>query len=245
MNTVANMPATPPVHRPAPRAQGANHALWAWVLIGLAAYVVLPWYAIQDANGLTQIGAVFSDEQAGNGLMQAMQWGRSWLLAGMAGLVVAGVAAAMPAGKKQGAVLVIGAGLGLLALLVSGFAIGARGWSYEWMNHAWGELEVRQFGFGWGAFVALTSLMVLLAFGLARRGFFKGDLFVAAAVVGCGGLLALFIVYPVTKALSGAFFTEDDQFLASAIIGRIFNETKQRPLYLIEEDIFIMDVFKL
>eukprot|EP01035_Chromulina_nebulosa_P051747 gene51747-70509_t len=41
-----------------------------------------------------------------------------------------------------------------------------------------------------------------LSFGVARRGFFKGDLFVAAAVVGCGSLLALFIVFPVLKALS-------------------------------------------
>ena len=224
MNAVANMPTHASAPSPARQAQGANHALWAWVLMGLAAYVVLPWYAIQDANGLSKIASVFSDEQSGNGLIQALQWGRVWLWGGVAGLVIAGVAAAMPAGKKQGAVLLMGGALGLLVLLVSGFTIGARGWSYEWLNQRFGELDVRQFGFGWGAFIALTSLMVLFAFGLARRGYFKGDLFVAAAVVGCGSLLALFIVYPVIKALSGAFFTEDDQFLWNAIIGRVFNE---------------------
>ena len=222
MNIVANVPA--PVRSPARAAQSANHAIWAWLAMGLLAYLVLPWYAIQDANGLTKIGEVFSDEQAGNGLVQAWQFGRTWLWGGLVGLLVAGVAGLMPAGKKQGSVLLLGGAIGLLVLLVSGFAIGARGWSFEWMNPLWGELDVRQFGFGWGAFVALTSLMVLLAFGLARRGFFKGDLFVAAAVVGCGSLLALFIVYPVTKALSGAFFTEDDHFLLGAIFERIFNE---------------------
>ncbi len=222
MNVVAKMPT--PAHRPVRAAPGANYAIWAWLALGLLAYLVLPWYAIQDANGLSKIGEVFSDEQAGNGLVQAWQFGRTWLWGGIAGLLVAGAAAFMPAGKKQGSVLLLGGALGLLVLLVSGFAIGARGWSFEWMNQLWGELEVRQFGFGWGAFVALTSLMVLLAFGLARRGFFKGDLFVAAAVVGCGSLLALFIVYPVTKALSGAFFTEDDHFLFSAIFDRVFNE---------------------
>ena len=67
MNAVANMPAPASAQRPAHQAQGANHALWAWVLIGLAAYLVLPWYAIQDANGLTQIGAVFSDEPEPSG----------------------------------------------------------------------------------------------------------------------------------------------------------------------------------
>jgi iron(III) transport system permease protein len=59
---------------------------------------------------------------------------------------------------------------------------------------------------GWGGFVALTALLMLGAFGVARRGFFKGDLFVAAAVLGCGSLLALFILFPVLKALSAAFF---------------------------------------
>ena len=224
MNAVAKMPVSSPAARPAHKAQGANQALWAWVLIGLAAYVVLPWYAIQDANGLAKVAEVFSNESAGNGLMHALQWGRGWLWGGVAGLALAAVAASMPAGKRQGAVLLLGGALGLLVLLGSGFSIGARGWSYEWMNQAWGELDVRQFGFGWGAFVVLTSLMVLFAFGLARRGFFKGDLFVAAAVMGCASLLALFIVYPVTKALAGAFFTEDDQLQLSAIIGRVFNE---------------------
>ena len=224
MNAVAKMPVPSPAIRPAHKAQGANQALWAWVLIGLAAYVVLPWYAIQDANGLAKVADVFSDESAGNGLMHALQWGRGWLWGGVAGLVLAAVAASMPAGKKQGAVLLLGGALGLLVLLGSGFSVGARGWSYEWMNQAWGELDVRQFGFGWGAFVVLTSLMVLFSFGLARRGFFKGDLFVAAAVVGCASLLALFIVYPVTKALAGAFFTEDSQLQWTAIIGRVFNE---------------------
>ncbi len=224
MNAVAKMPVSSPAARPAHKAQGANQALWAWVLIGLAAYVVLPWYAIQDANGLAKVAEVFSNESAGNGLMHALQWGRGWLWGGVAGLALAAVAASMPAGKRQGAVLLLGGALGLLVLLGSGFSIGARGWSYEWMNQAWGELDIRQFGFGWGAFVVLTSLMVLFAFGLARRGFFKGDLFVAAAVMGCASLLALFIVYPVTKALAGAFFTEDDQLQLSAIIGRVFNE---------------------
>lgn len=222
MNTVADMPA--PVRSPARAAQGANYAIWAWVLMGLAAYVMLPWYAIQDANGLSKITEVFSDEQAANGLVQALQFGRCWLLGGIVGLLIAAVAAFMPAGKQQGTVLLWGGAIGLAVVLLSGFAIGARGWSFGWMNQHWGELEVRQFGFGWGAFVVLSSLMVLFAFGLARRGFFKGDLFVAAAVVGCGSLLALFIVYPVTKALSGAFFTEDDHFLFGAIFERVFNE---------------------
>jgi iron(III) transport system permease protein len=105
-----------------------------------------------------------------------------------------------------------GGGLGLLALLVSGFSIGARGWAFESLTAAFGELAARQPGVGWGGFVVLTALLMLAAFGMARRGYFKGDLFVAAAVLGCGSLLALFILFPVLKALSAAFFLEDGGF---------------------------------
>ena len=80
------------------------------------------------------------------------------------------------------------------------------------MNQSLGELNARQPGMGWGGFVVLSALLVLTAFGIARRGFFKGDLFVSAAVLVCGSLLALFIVFPVLKALSAAFFLEDGPF---------------------------------
>lgn len=192
--------------------------------VGVLGYLAFPWYAQQDANGLLAVGQVFSGEQAANGLMQAALFGRPWLWLGLVGLVVAGLGACLPAGRKQGAVLVAGGALGLAALLLSGFAIGARGWAFEWMNTSLGELGARQPGMGWGGFVVLSALLVLLSFGVARRGFFKGDLFVAAAVVCCGSLLALFIVFPVLKALSAAFFLEDGPFSLAVVWERIAHE---------------------
>lgn len=206
------------------RAVAANRPLWAWVLIGVLGYLLLPWYAQQDANGLLAVGQVWGDAQAANGLLQAAQHGRPWLWLGLLGLAVAGVGAALPAGRQQGAVLVAGGALGLVALLLSGFTIGARGWAFEWMNASLGELGTRQPGMGWGGFVVLSALLVLLSFGVARRGFFKGDLFVAAAVLGCGSLLGLFIVFPVLKALSAAFFLEDGLFSLAVMWERIAHE---------------------
>jgi len=205
-------------------AASANRPLWAWVALGVLGYLAFPWYAQQDANGLLALGQVFGDAPAANGLLQAALYGRPWLWLGLLGLALAGVGAALPAGRRQGAVLAAGGALGLAGLLASGFAIGARGWSYDWMNAAWGELAARQPGMGWGGFVALSALLVLLAFGVARRGFFKGDLFVAAAVIGCGSLLALFIVFPVLKALSAAFFLDDGPFSLGVVWERIAHE---------------------
>ena len=201
-----------------------NKTLWFWITVGVLSYLALPWYAMADTNGLLSIPEVFSQESAGNGLMQAAVHGRPWLWFGLAGLAVAGVGASLPPGRLQGSVLVMGGGLGLLALLVSGFAIGARGWAYESLSSSLGELASNQRGIGWGGFIALTALMVLAAFGLARRGWFKGDLFVSAAVVGCASLLLLFIVFPVFKTLSAAFFTEDGLFALGASVERVASE---------------------
>jgi iron(III) transport system permease protein len=205
-----------------------NRAIMVWLSIGLLAYLALPWYAIQDSNGLLQIPNVFSGADAGNGVMQAGAYGRPWLWIGVLGLLLAGAGAWMLPTRRQGAVLIAGGLLGLLGLLATAFSIGAKGWSFAWMNASFGELAVNQFGIGWGAVVALVSLLVLTAFGMARRGYFKGDLFIAAAVLGCAALLILFIMFPVLKALSAAFFTQTDDgvstFAPWAMWSRIASE---------------------
>jgi iron(III) transport system permease protein len=66
-----------------------NKPLWLWVAVGVLAYLALPWYAIQDTNGLRLIPQVFSQEQAGNGLLHAARYGRPWLWLGLAGLLLA------------------------------------------------------------------------------------------------------------------------------------------------------------
>ena len=209
---------------PASAGRAVNQALWAWCVIGLWGFVALPWYALQDSNGLLAMGRVLADAEAGSGLVQALQYGRPWLWVGLLGLLASGAGALMPAGRRQGVVLLGGAGLGLLALLASGFTIGARGWAFEWMTAQWGELPARQPGMGWGGFVVLSALLVLSSFGVARRGYFRGDLFVASAVMACASLLALFIVFPVLKALSGAFFLEDGPFSLGVLWERIAHE---------------------
>ena len=53
-----------------------NFGIWCCVAVGLLAYVAFPWYAIQDSNGLLSMPQVFSNEQAGNGLIQATSYQR-------------------------------------------------------------------------------------------------------------------------------------------------------------------------
>lgn len=214
-------PANPAAQASARRSQ---RWIWAWVALGFAAYLVLPWYAIQDSTWYEAIPQVFGQAEGANGLMQATTQGRGWLFIGLLGLAMCAIGAWLPAGRAQGRWLLAGGAVGAIGLAVAGFAIGARGWSIAALNTQFGELAVNQFGIGAGGFVALTALTLLAAFGIARLGLFKGDLFVAAAVIGCGVLMALFIAYPVSKALAGAFFNEDGQWSVSAFAARVFTE---------------------
>lgn len=201
-----------------------NLAIRLWLITGLLAYLVLPWYAIQDTAWYSVLPQIMGGTETANGLLQAFLYGRSWLLLGLLGLGVAAVGLVVPPGKPQSTWLLAGGLIGFLGLLCSGFMIGSKGWSFEFLNARFGELAVNQFGIGIGAFVALLALVMLTAFGVARRGMFKGDLFIAAAVLGCSVLLLLFIAFPVTKALYGAFLNEEGRWAWSAIFERIGHE---------------------
>ena len=201
-----------------------NLAIRLWLVTGLLAYLVLPWYAIQDTAWYSVLPQIFGGTETANGLLQALLYDRIWLALGLAGLGIAAVGLVVPPGKSQGSWLLAGGLLGFLGLLLSGFMIGAKGWSFGVLNAQFGELAVNQFGIGIGAFMALLALVMLSAFGVARRGFFKGDLFIASAVLSCSVLLLLFIAFPVTKALYGAFLNEEGHWAVSAIFERIGHE---------------------
>ncbi len=201
-----------------------NKAIRIWLVIGLLSYIALPWYAIQDTAWYSVLPQIMGGAETANGLVQAIVHGRKWLLLGLIGMVVAAAGLSMPPGRKQSNWFLAGGVIGFAGLLVSGFLIGAKGWSFELFNAQFGELAKNQFGIGIGAFIALLSLVMITAFGVARRGYFKGDLFVASAVLGCTVLLVLFIAFPVTKALYGAFLNEEGQWSITAIFSRIGNE---------------------
>ncbi|MBT3068715.1 iron ABC transporter permease [Rhodoferax sp. U11-2br] len=201
-----------------------NQAIRLWIVLGLLAYLLLPWYAIQDTAWYSVLPQIFAGPDTANGLMQTVVHGRVWLGLGLVGLGLCAVSLWLPAGRSQSGWLLGGGLLGFVGLLASGFMIGARGWSFAALNTQFGELAVNQYGIGMGAFIALLALVMLTAFGLARRGYFKGDMFIASSVLGCSVLLLLFIAFPVTKALYGAFLNEEGHWAWSAIFERIGNE---------------------
>jgi iron(III) transport system permease protein len=206
------------------RAQSAQRAIRAWAVLGLLACVLLPWYFPQDLTLAASLRGVFGGETTAGAVVQVLQHGRSWLGVAIGALLVALAAGFMPAGRAQGRVLVGVAVLGLLAVLGGGFAIGLRGWSFDILNAWFGALPRGQIGLGLGGAVTLLSLLTLLGAGLARLGRFRGDLFVAGAVVLCSALLLLFVALPVARSLLGAFFDEAGAWSGAALVERLAHE---------------------
>ena len=210
-----------------PSTRAANRvqaAIAGWLLLGAVSFVLLPWYLPADKTVLQSLPGVFGAADTASGAVQAAMHGKPWLWVALLGLVIAAVVWRLPPGRAQGRGLSAGAGIGLAGLLLSGFAIGAKGWSFEWMNNAFGALAAGQFGVGLGAALTLVALLMLLGAGIARLGYFRGDVFVASAVIFCGALMALFVALPVLRALAGAFFNEADEFALGAVWERIGNE---------------------
>jgi iron(III) transport system permease protein len=201
-----------------------QRAILGWWLLGLGAFALLPWYFLQDRSLLQAFPGVWSSAEVGSGIVQAARHDRPWLWLALTGLLVAGAAWRLPAGRVQGRALVAGALVGIVGLGAAGFAIGARGWAFAWLESAFGALPSGQFGIGWGGALVLCSLLVLLGAGIARLGYFRGDVFVASAVVVCSALLLLFVALPVGKSFVGAFVDEDGAFSLAALAARIGNE---------------------
>ena len=76
---------------------------------------------------------------------------------------------------------------------------------------------------GWGAALYALACLMLLAYGLARLGGCKGDVFVVGAILLVVGLIALFVFYPVLCILSSAVRDNDGGFAPVLFAEKLFS----------------------
>ncbi len=202
----------------------ARRALAGWLLLGWLGFALLPWYLPQNLTLLQSLSGVWGGAETAGGAWQLLHHGRPWLAAAPIGLLAASVAWTLPPGRRQGRLLAAGAGLALAALLLSAFTIVAQGWSADALGTAFGPLAPGQPGIGLGGAVVLLALLMLLGAGIARLGAFRGDVFVASAVLLCCALLLLFVALPVGKALAGALLDDAGAWSAGALAERLGHE---------------------
>jgi iron(III) transport system permease protein len=159
---------------------------------------VIVWSVVGGA-GLVLLPWYAASDGAGPGKLQLLVPG----LALLAALALRNLPARLGRGTLGFRLIVLGAG-GFIYIVVQAFAVGG------------------QPGLGPGAAVVATSLLMLFATGLAARGFFKGDMFVAGAVVAVVALVGLFTFYPVARILLSAVQASDGALSGRALADRLF-----------------------
>jgi iron(III) transport system permease protein len=182
----------------------ARRAALAWAGSGLVAWALLPWLFPQDRTLWQTLAGVFGGADTASALVLALRHGQSWLWGVGAALLVALGAVLGLQGRAQGRVLLAAVVLGL----VSGVTAATSG----------------RIGIGLGGAWGLLVLLMLLGMALARLGRFRGDLFVACAVVVCVALLLLFVALPVGKSLMGAFVDDEGRWSAQVLLERLGQE---------------------
>jgi len=198
-----------------------------WMAVGLLGYALLPWYGIND-NFFT-FSWLFDgyplDKDVAPALFLNLQGQKLWLAP--IGLVLIAPILLLGRGKQEpafGSILIaIGAG-GLAWFALQGFGIGVRGWSWQWANTLFGELDDRQFGMGWGAMLVAFSLLFLLTLGLAAKGAVGGDEFVVGAIGFVVAVVGVFIFMPILQMLASAFVTQEGFYSFEVFLGKLLSE---------------------
>ena len=201
---------------------GGNRLLWLLALLGI---VVLPWHMLEDGLSFARLaGFAAANADDASALIQAARFGRWWLWGPAIALIPAFHAAFLAKGRSgQGMALIVAGFAGLALIIAQGWLIGPRGWYYPALEAMVGALPVGQYGIGLGGALAFSAFLLMLTNGLAIRGAFGGDRFVAGAVGVIAVSIILFTIWPVITILGQAFHAPKGETLASAFASRFFS----------------------
>ena len=177
---------------------GAPRRGGAWWLAALAAALfLLPWYGLD--NGL--LGGRWSSLPA---MAEAVLKGRVWLWP----LLLPLLSAAWGIRRRASEPLVVAGVAGLGWLVLEAFGLREHGLHLGGLS-ALLEGSASQPALGWGSLLYAVAAMMLLAYGLAWRGWCKGEVFTVGAIgLVCGSIL-VFVGYPVLSILISAFQDND------------------------------------
>lgn len=177
------------------------------ILVGLVAYALLPWYAVEDGLFDPALLPFYpADFELGPAPWQIVLFGRWWLAAIVAPLVAPLAVIRRPRSDPLATRVWIASGVaGLVVGLGQGFLIGPLGWGIEAFDTWFGPIGLAQYGMGAGALVVHTVFVLYITNGLAARGFVRGDAFVVGALGVIVASVFVFVFYPVATILVRAF----------------------------------------
>ncbi|MBS0321487.1 MAG: iron ABC transporter permease [Proteobacteria bacterium] len=187
-----------------------------WLLIGWAAFLLLPWYKLE--SGFFAFDWLV---RRGDGSPAAvLAFGAApWLAPLVVPLLVATLLCARRHMRGVGVV----AALGLVWLTAQGFAIIHSGWGYGWLASLSGAPGPKQPALGWGATAYCVALLMLVATELADRGYCKGDRFIVGSLLFVIAGMVLFVAYPLIAILLSAVQDNDGHFAPALFAAKVTN----------------------
>ncbi|HEX6143837.1 MAG TPA: iron ABC transporter permease [Geminicoccaceae bacterium] len=197
-----------------------------WTVAGWVGYALLPWYGVDGFWSLEWLIEDWPlDDDAAPAPVQALLHGKWWLLP----LALPLLAPRLLIGRRRsdptfGRLLIAIGMLGLALLAAQGFAIGIRGWQYGFLEQAFGPLDDRQFGMGYGALVVAAAFLFLMTRGMAARGLVNGDVFVVGAIGAVVALVATFVFFPVVQILLSAVRDNAGAFAPALFVDKLLDD---------------------
>ncbi len=174
--------------------------------LGIAAFLLVPWYRIEGGFlGFGWLSGFPTEASVAPGIVQIFGQGRWWLSVAAALLTVAVAARFLRDPMQRGTLLAWAGAVGVLFLTLQGLAIGFSGWTWTISETLLWALADGQPSMGAGAILLSLVFVLIFSFGLAERGAMKGDAFVVASIAILVFLVAIFVFYPVGSMLVGAF----------------------------------------
>jgi iron(III) transport system permease protein len=198
-----------------------------WTAVGLVGFCLLPWYGL-STNFFTLSwlldGWPLADDVA-PALFLVLQGEKLWLAPiGFLLLVPLLLWRREKSDPLFGFLLITVGAAGLAWFLLQGFGIGLNGFQWQWLTSLFGELDIRQFGMGWGALLVGGAFLFLLTLGLAARGAVGGDEFVVGSIGFVIAAVALFIFMPILQMFASALVTQEGDYSLSVFLAKLFSD---------------------
>jgi len=196
------------------------------LLLIAAGLTLVPWYALQDSFYAFKWIANFGGKDQAPALLQIATYQKVWLIllpvlllacAGLYARPVNPTTAAEGAVRTWARAVVLLGAAGGLYVLAQGFAISSQGYAFDWIKPFLPEIKGGQFGMGAGALLVGFGFILICADGIAAMGYFRGDRFVASALLCIVVLVLLFVFFPVVRILYEGFVDQDRALSISAL----------------------------
>ncbi len=201
-----------------------NRRVLAMVLTGLIAYLLLPWYAMEEGFfSVDWLPYYPADPEAGPAPWQVSMFDRPWLL-GVAVPLLVPLSVLRSEGRGYARVM-LGCGVfGTIYSLAQGVAIGPFGWEFQALTRWFGPLQTRQFGMGAGALLVHLVFIFMITEGLAAFGAVRGDRFIAGAIGLQVALVGAFVFYPSGLIFLRAFETPQGSLSFGVFVENLLSE---------------------